>query len=203
MVFEFTVRQRLAALTLFFFLLLGGSLLFFNRDNQGYTEEYRARKDDEEIYVHVCGAVVRPGVIKVKPGTRKFEVIRQAGGVLPEGDLDQVNLAEYVLDGEQVYLPTKGEVIVKTNRPKTIAAAMGPNTEIKEKTANTAKGPYDLNSATQKELESVPGIGPALAGRIIQYRTEHGKFNRYEDLLNVPGIGAAKMRQFRAHLFVE
>lgn len=203
MVFEFTVRQRLAALTLFFFLLLGGSLLFFNRYNQGYTEEYRSGNNDEGIYVHVCGAVARPGVIKVKPGTRKFEAIREAGGALPEGDIDQINLAEYVLDGEQIYVPTKGEVRVRVNRPKNLAIAPDPSKEIKEKTANAAKGPYDLNSASQKELETIPGIGPALAGRIIQYRTEHGKFNRYEDLLKVPGIGQAKLGQFRAYLFVK
>ncbi len=203
MVFEFTIRQRLAALTLFFFLLLGGLLLFFNRGNQGYTEEYRVGDKDELIYVHVCGAVVKPGVIGVKPMTRKFEAIRQAGGALPEGDLNQVNLAEYVLDGEQVYLPIKGEVPVKTSRKKTITTASTLSAGFTEKTANTPKGPYDLNNASRKELETVPGIGPALAERILQYRTEHGKFNRYEDLLKVPGIGEAKLAQFRAHLFVK
>lgn len=201
--FEFTVRQRLAALTLFFLLLLGGLLLFFNRDNQGYTEQYHVSGKDELIYVHVCGAVVRPGVIKVKPGTRKFEAIRQAGGALPEGDLNQVNMAEYVLDGEQLYLPTKGEVTVKTKPKKTIAIAPVQNVTIQEKTANIPKGPFNLNSASRKELESVPGIGPALAERILQYRTEHGKFSRYEDLLKVAGIGEAKLGQFRAHLFVK
>ena len=200
--FEFTVRQRLAALTLFFLLLLGGLLLFFNRDNQGYTEQYRAGEKEELIYVHICGAVVKPGVIRVKPGTRKFEAIEQAGGALPEGDLNQVNLAEYVLDGEQVYLPIKGEVTVKTSK-KTVTAAPVQNEAIKEKTAIPPKGPFDLNGATRKELESVPGIGPALAERILQYRTEQGKFNRYEDLLKVSGIGEAKLRQFRAYLFVK
>lgn len=198
--FEFTVRQRLAALTLFVFLLLGGLLLFFYREDQGYTEEYRANDKDELIYVHVCGAVVRPGVIPVKPGTRKFEAIRQAGGALPEGDLNQVNLAEYVLDGEQVYLPTKGEGPLQTNPKKTVATV--PLTK-GENTASAHKGPFELNSVSRKELESIPGIGPALAGRILQYRTEHGKFIRYEDLLKVSGIGEAKLGQFRAYLFVK
>lgn len=200
--FEFTVRQRLAALTLLCFLLLGGSLLFFKRDNQGYIEEYRAEVRDEAIYVHICGAVANPGIIKVKPGTRKYEAIQKAGGALAEGDLNQVNLAEFVLDGEQVYLPKKGEVPPKTVRKKTITAAVGSSPSSQGKMNNTAT-PYDLNGATQKELENVPGIGSTLATRILQYRAEHGRFNSYEDLLKVSGIGVAKLEQFRAYLFVK
>jgi len=201
--FEFTVRQRLAALTLLFFLLLGGLLLFFNRDNQGFTEEYRVGEADEFLCVHVCGAVANPGIIEVKPGTRKHEVLQLAGGALPEGDLNQINLAEYVLDGEQVYLPKKGEVPVKVTRKKTITGVKGLSSTKQVKSPPTAKFPYDLNSATQNELELVPGIGPALAERILKYRTEHGKFNVYEDLLKVTGIGEAKLEKFRSYLVVK
>lgn len=200
--FEFTFRQRLAALTLFFFLLLGGLLLFFYKDNQGYTEEYRMGDNDELIYVHVCGAVARPGVINVKPGTRKYEVLQKAGGALPEGDLNQINLAEYVLDGEQIYLPIKGETPLKTVHKKAvIAGSSGSGKRVNLE--NPTKGPYNLNSASQKELENVPGIGPALAERILQYRSEHGRFDNYEELLKVPGIGSAKLRQFSTYLFVK
>lgn len=201
--FEFTERQRLAALVLLFFSLLGGSLLFFNRDNQGYIEEYRVNANDELIWVHVCGAVAKPGVISVKPGTRKHEALQKAGGALPEGDLNQINLAEYVLDGEQVYLPKKGEIPPKTTRKKASTTTRGSSYGKQEKTKNILQSPYDLNSATQKELESVPGIGPSLAGRILQYRAKQGRFNSYEDLQKVYGIGAAKLEQFRAYLFVK
>lgn len=201
--FEFTARQRLAALVLLFFLLLGGSLLFFKRDNQGYVEEYRVKREDESIWVHVCGAVANPGIIKVKPGTRKYEAIQKAGGALPEGDLNQVNLAEYVLDGEQVYLPQKGEVPLKTTRKRTTIATRGSSSENQEKLKNVVKPSYDLNNATQKELENIPGIGPSLATRIMQYRATQGRFSSYEDLLKVSGIGAVKLEQFRAYLFVK
>lgn len=201
--FEFTVRQRLAALTLLFFLLLGGSLLFFNRDNQGFTEEYRIGAGEESLYVHVCGAVVNPGIIEVKPGTRKHEALQLAGGALPEGDPNQINLAEYVLDGEQIYLPKKGEVPPKVTRKKAITAVRGLNTDKQERNKPAVNFPYDLNNATQNELEQVPGIGPALAGRILKYRTEQGKFNSYEDLLKVPGIGGAKLEKFRPYLIVK
>jgi competence protein ComEA len=201
--FEFTVRQRLAALTLLFFLLLGGSLLFFNRDNQGFTEEYRVGEEEKFLCVHVCGAVVNPGIFEVKPGTRKHEVLQLAGGALAEGDLNQINLAEYVLDGEQVYLPKKGEVPLKVTRKKTITAVKGLSSGERTQSQPTAKFPYDLNSATQNELELVPGIGPALAERILKYRTEHGKFNSYEDLLKVSGIGGAKLEKFRPYLVVK
>lgn len=201
--FEFTVRQRLAALTLLFFSILGGSLLFFNRGNQGFTEEYRIGEREEFLYVHVCGAVADPGIIEVKPGTRKYEVLQLAGGALPEGDLNQINLAEYVLDGEQVYLPQKGEVPLKATRKKAITAVKGLNTNKSGRSKPEVKFPYDLNSATQSELEYVPGIGPALAERILKYRAEHGKFTNYEDLLKVPGIGEAKLEKFRSYLIVK
>ena len=201
--FEFTFRQRLAALTLFFFLLLGGLLLFFYKHNQGFTEEYRIGDNDGLIYVHVCGAVARPGVIHVKTGTRKYEALQKVGGALPDGDLNQVNLAEYVLDGEQIYIPIKGETPFKTVRKKTVTPATAPDTSKKVDLEASTKGPYDLNSASQKELENVPGIGPALAKRILLYRSEHGKFDNYEELLKVPGIGATKLRQFRTYLFVK
>ncbi len=201
--FEFTVRQRLAALVLLFLMLLGGSLLFFKRENQGYTEEYRVKAEEGLIYVHVCGAVANPGVISVKPGTRKHEALQQAGGALPEGDLDQVNLAEYVLDGEQVYLPRRGEPPLKNTRKRTIITAQGTNQGNQAKTEGAVKTPYDLNSATQKDLENVPGIGPSLATRILQYRVAQGRFNNYEELLKVSGIGAAKLEQFRAYLCVK
>ena len=197
--FEFTHRQRIAALILLVALLLGGALLYFKRENQGYAEEYRATAEEEFIYVHVCGAVAEPGVIKLKPGTRKYHALRQAGGALPEGDLNQVNLAEYVLDGEQIYVPRKGEAPLKTARPKTASTTAGSNVS----KAKVAQGPYDLNKATAAELENVPGIGPALAERIIRYRTEHGKFGSYEELQKVSGIGAAKLEKFREYLFVK
>jgi competence protein ComEA len=201
--FEFTVRQKLAALTLLFFLSLGGSLLFFSRDNQGYTEEYRIGKDEESLYVHVCGAVANPGIIEVKPGTRKHEALQLAGGALPEGDLNQINLAEYVLDGEQIYLPKKGEIPQKATRKKVFTSVKGLNTDKQGSSKPAVNFPYDLNSATQNQLEQVPGIGPALAERILKYRTEHGKFNSYEDLLKVPGIGGAKLEKFRSYLVVK
>lgn len=202
--FEFTVRQRLAALTLLFFLLLGGSLLFFNRDNQGYTEEYRAGIGEESIYVHVCGAVANPGIIKIKTGTRKYQALELAGGVLSEGDLSQINLAEYVLDGEQIYLPKKGEIPLKTTKKKrTVTTAKDLSRNSQGKGKNTGSYSYDLNSVTQNELENIRGIGPSLAARIIQYRTENGKFNSYDDLQKVSGIGPAKLEQFRTYLFVK
>ena len=137
-----------------------------------------------ELRVHAAGAVARPGVVQVAAGARVAEVIEAAGGPSAEADLDQVNLAAPVSDGERVYVPRRGE----------IAAAM-PGAGA----AKTTAAIVNLNQATQAELESLPGVGPATAQAILDYRMQRGRFRSVDDLLNVRGIGPAKLAQIRPH----
>jgi competence protein ComEA len=199
--FELTVRQRIAALVLLVFLGIGGFLLFINR-NGHYSEIYNTSAPPAKIYVHVCGAVAKPGVISLKPGTRKFEILNLAGGTLPDADLSQVNLAQYALDGEQIYFPRKGETIKSRKVSKNTRNQESPSQNpvvLKSK----VNWPLEVNNATVTELDTVPGIGPGLADKIIQYRTKHGRFQKYEDLLKVNGIGNAKLEKFRPFLCVK
>lgn len=197
--FQLSVRQRLAALVLVLLLALGGIVLFL-QDGRGDIQDFPARIAEEPIYVHVCGAVARPGVIRMKPGTRKFEAIRLAGGALPEADLSSVNLAEFAEDGEQIYLAVRGEKAPVTTRTKarTISASKS-----KAEPAPKPLYPYDLNTVTLTELDTVPGIGPSLARKILEYRTTHGRFRSYDELLNVSGVGPAKLIKFRSYLCVK
>jgi competence protein ComEA len=136
---------------------------------------------------HAAGAVARPGVFRLPPGARVTDLLDAAGGPTPDADLDQLNLAAPVADGERVYVPRKGEAPLP-------AAGSG--------TAAAPQGPVDLNTATPEQLDSLPGVGPATAAAIVDYRTHHGRFRSVDDLLEVRGIGAAKLEQLRAKVKV-
>ncbi|HIZ37849.1 MAG TPA: helix-hairpin-helix domain-containing protein [Candidatus Ruania gallistercoris] len=141
------------------------------------------------LYVHVAGAVREPGLVQLAPGDRVADAISAAGGASAAADLDLVNLAAPVSDGEQVYLPAEGEDLP----PNGAEAGTGPGAAQEE--APTAV--VDVNTAGAQELETLPGIGPARAADIIAYREQDGPFQSVEDLLGVPGIGPATLDRLR------
>lgn len=129
--------------------------------------------------MHVAGAVARPGLYRVRVGSRVADVLDAAGGPTGDGDVHQLNLATKVDDGQRVYVPRMGEA------PP--AGAGGGEVE-----AGEEAGPLDLNTATQAQLEELPGVGPSTAKAIIDYREKNGRFRAVEELLDVRGIGPAK-----------
>jgi competence protein ComEA len=133
------------------------------------------------ILVHVAGAVKAPGVYGLKEGQRLYEAVALAG---PEedADLDALNLASPLHDAQKVYVPRKGESV-----PQYPVAGAGPGAS--QTPAPAVTFPININSATQRELDELPGIGPVLAGAIVARRDQFGPFERPEDLKNVPGIG--------------
>ncbi|MEZ5406456.1 MAG: ComEA family DNA-binding protein [Acidimicrobiales bacterium] len=139
-----------------------------------------------DLVVHVAGAVIRPGIVHLAAGARVVDAIDAAGGAADGADLDQLNLAAPLGDGVQVRVPREGETLVAPISPAPAApGGGGPGAP--------APAVVDLNRATAAELEQLPGIGPSLAAAIVTWRTEHGPFKRVDDLLDVPGIGPAKM----------
>ncbi len=140
------------------------------------------------VVVHVAGAVQRPGVIRLEGGARLSDAVSSAGGPLPEADLDRVNLAAPLVDGTHYYLPLIGEVATAVIEP---AGAAG-----------TGGGVVDLNRAGAAELETLTGIGPALAAAIVDHRDRSGPFARVDDLLAVSGIGPAKLERLRDEVTV-
>jgi competence protein ComEA len=146
----------------------------------------------EPAVVAAAGAVLHPGVYKLPAGSRVIDVIAAAGGAATDADLDRVNLAAKVTDGQRVYVPRKGEA----GDPGAVAgdASAGGG--------DSAAAIVDLNSATEEQLESLPGVGPATAKAILDYRTQHGRFRSVNELLNVRGIGESKLAQLRPHVRV-
>jgi competence protein ComEA len=140
-----------------------------------------------ELHVHAAGAVAQPGVVTVPGGSRVTDGVAAAGGPAPDADLDQINLAAPVSDGERVYVPRRGE---------TVLAATGSGSG---GGAAASDGIVNINSADAATLESLPGVGPATAQAIIDYRTQHGRFRSVDDLLNVRGIGPSKLSQIKPH----
>jgi competence protein ComEA len=137
----------------------------------------------DPVVVHVAGAVVVPGVHQLPPGSRVIDAVDASGGLAPEADAGAVNLAAEVVDGSQIYVPRIGEVPPP--------APAGPDG------GDAAAGPVDLNTADTALLETLPGIGPATAAAIVDHRERHGAFTSVDGLLDVRGIGEAKLAALR------
>lgn len=146
------------------------------RNPSGEAVTLRPVPTDAPIVVHVTGAVPRPGVYALPEGARVQDAISAAGGFLAEADKTGINLARVLEDGEQLDIPfTEGASIVL---PTPRAEVITTNTEL-----------ININTASQFELETLPGIGPTTAQKIIEYREANGPFAATEDIVNVSGIG--------------
>ena len=146
-----------------------------------------------QVTVHVRGKVARPGVITVPAGSRVIDAIEAAGGLRPGASTGDLNLARLLVDGEQVAVVA---------RPTADAGGATAGPVGAEQVAPTSDL-LDLNSATAAELEALPGIGPVLAARIVQWRVDNGRFTDVEVLGEVSGIGDALMAQLRPLVRVE
>jgi competence protein ComEA len=137
------------------------------------------------VTVHVVGEVRHPGVYRLPGGSRATDAVSAAGGLLGDADQAAVNLARVVADGEQIAVPKEGQAAAGTAGATTGAAS------------GTAGGKIDLNTATAEQLDTLPGVGPATAQKIVADRTANGPFRSVEDLLRVPGIGPAKLEALK------
>ncbi len=142
------------------------------------------------LRIHVTGAVVAPGVYDLPPGSIAQDALTAAGGVGPEADLSRINLAEPLVDGDQLNLPVLAPMTSPASTPASGAGAPA--------LAPPAASPkINLNTATAAELDALPGIGPVIAQRIVDYRAQHGPFARPEDLMEVSGIGEATFNRIK------
>lgn len=147
-----------------------------------------------EIAVHVTGEVKNQGLIYVKQGARVADAIEKAGGETSEADLSQINLAYILEDGQKIYIPNKNEKISQYIT-KNNGNNENNNTDKEDKKVN-------INTASQSELDELPGIGPSTAQKIIEYREENGNFEKIEDVQNVKGIGDAKFEEIKDKITV-
>ena len=137
------------------------------------------------VVVHVVGAVRRPGLYRLKEGSRVADAVARAGGAMPAADTSVVNLAAPVADGVQVVVPERAPA--SGEGVGSAPSADGP----------AAAGPVHLNSASLEELDALPGVGPVTAQKIVEWRERHGAFASVDDLDAIPGIGPARLEQLR------
>lgn len=149
-----------------------------------------------DIHVHVVGAVKKPGVYALPPASRVVDAVAAAGGSLQGADLEGINMAQTLMDSEQVLIPSR-----RVSRPRvTVAPRLRPRPRTTSTTVATgapASRSVNINTATATQLETLTGVGPATAKAIISYRNTKGSFTKVEDLLNVPGIGPSKLAAMR------
>jgi competence protein ComEA len=145
------------------------------------------------VVVHVAGAVVRPGLYRLPAGSRVADAIDLAGGPQRRAELDRLNLAARLADGQRVAVSRRGEPPPPGPVEALTAAADG----------TTPAGPIDLNTAGMAELETLPGVGPATARKILEERTRRGGFRSVRDLLGVPGIGDRRFAELRNRVRVD
>ena len=141
--------------------------------------------------------MIRPGVVTLGEGSRVNDAIGAAGGVSPDADTQQLNLARVLTDGEQIRVPRIGEVLPDPAPQPGAAVTPGTGTALGKPGAGSASGTVNINTASASDLEKLPGIGPALAQRIVEYRDSHGPFASVDALTDVPGIGKAKLEALR------
>jgi competence protein ComEA len=150
------------------------------------------------IVVHVAGAVSLPGVYELSSAMRVADAVDAAGGPLADGDLDGLNLAAPVADGQRIYVPRIGEVD-PVSVPSGGASSAGATGDA---ALDAAAAPIDLNRASAADLETLPGVGPATATAIVEDRDRNGPFASVDDLDRVPGIGPAKLAALRDQVTV-
>ncbi len=165
----------------------------------------------QKLCIHVAGKVKAPGVYELEPGSRIKDAVKAAGGSLPKADLESINLAEKLEDGQQIYVAAQGQIkppalsVVRggeSSKPKASAKGEsgGKGKSGPQKLSTPGQGTVNINSAGLEELQRLPGIGPAYAQRIIDYRTQHGRFQSIDELDEVKGIGPKKLEKLRPYV---
>ncbi|MDQ6766286.1 MAG: helix-hairpin-helix domain-containing protein, partial [Candidatus Eremiobacteraeota bacterium] len=150
-----------------------------------------------QIAVYICGNVRRPGVYTFRSGLRVADGIARAGGALPQADLEQLNLAEPLTDAMKIDVPKKGQIIATRLNDDTASSGNRRSHRRSRHSSRTSHKlqpgqTLDINTAGESDLTALPGVGPGLARRIVEYRTANGPFQSADDLQNVSGIGASK-----------
>ena len=155
-----------------------------------------------QIVVDVDGAVAHPGLYKLPPGSRVQAALAAAGGLSPQADAHRINRAAKLHDGQKLYVLSQGE----SGPPQAASSGQGCEgqacTSAEGGVADSdpeGQGLVNINTANATQLTQLPGVGPAIAQKIIDYRTANGPFTSVDDLTKVPGIGAAKLAQIKSH----
>jgi len=172
-------------------LLAAAVLWMFASPPRGAAVQLLPAPTATPLTIYITGEVASPGIYKLPKNSRIQDVIDAAGGLTEEANVNGVNLAARVSDGQQVDIPKKAPELT-----------IGSETGGTPGAGGFLGAPININTAAEAELETLPGIGPTLAQRIVEYRTAFGFFGRIEDLMNVSGLGPATFEQIKPFVTV-
>lgn len=219
--YNFNKKQKIVLVILAIAVILGICYYVYAKDGdfssmeelqveeslQENSEEAKEtnKENEENIVVHISGAVEQEGIVELKVNSRVADAIEKAGGLKDDANTNDINLAYVLEDGMKIYIPNKQE----TEEKQTITKESGvieentaqettqktSQTTVNKTNSNTKK--VNINTALQTELETLPGIGPSIATKIITYRKENGEFKTIEDIKEVSGIGESKFNNIK------
>ncbi len=172
-------RPMLALAAIALAVLFAGAMLFHDTEKAVPLDAGVRSQEEQAVTVYVSGAVMKPGVVSMRRTERVEQALAACGGVLPQADLANVNLAQPLKDGMQIRVPERAD-------------AGGSAAHLAE-----TDGKIHINTADEKKLDELPGVGPIMAKRIVEYRNEHGPFESVEDLAKIRGIGEEKLAKIR------
>ncbi len=207
-------KQKKTLLIIIIVVVIGIIIYIFNNnkiDNSELNEDILVASNstnntienvtDEKdmIIIHITGAVKTPGIVKLEEGSRIEDAINKAGGLTEDADISKVNLAYVLEDGVKIIIPSDSDI--GDLGENIISNGSGEN--ILEDFENSSDNNIlNINKATEQELEDLPGIGPSLASKIIEYRNKNGKFSSVEDIKNVNGIGDSLYEKIKDNIEV-
>lgn len=202
---SFSQREKWLIAIIISMISISAIVIYFVYDKKSYEQEILFSQDDElelnqvetleeehsnEIVIDIKGAVKQPGVYSMNEGERVIDAIERAGGLLPDAEENQINLAGLLKDEMVIYVAKEGEELTQ---PVMQSVTMNGNED----------GKVRINSATAEDLQKLQGIGPSKASAIIAYRDEHGPFKTVEDLLQVSGIGEKTLENMKDEIVID
>lgn len=196
--------KKIIYIILIIIILIG--IIYWNANQNQYEEidlntiiiskeEEKKEREEETIVIHITGAIKNPGIIKLEKNSRIADAIGRAGGLTEEANIEKINLAYQIGDGQKIYIPS----IYDKEEVELITMEAGEGV-IERNTGNEL---ININTATQTELETLPGVGPSTALKIIKYRKEKGRYKAIEEIKNVEGIGEAKYQKIKDYICVD
>ena len=199
----------------YYYLYLKDTTEEISNQNLEVNNTQENNQTNETIVVHVSGAVNIEGIVELDSGSRIANAIEKAGGIKENADMTDINLAYPLEDGMKIYIPTKEETEANKNNENTsdesyVTSSSGgvnskeaTNSIPNSSTTDTTSKKVNINTATQEELDTLPGIGPSIAAKIIDYREQNGKFNSIEEIKEVSGIGEAKYEKIKDSITIK
>ena len=197
--FNLSNQEKITIILLLIVIIIGGGIILYKNINSednftinrasGNSENTSAMQIEiPSVIIHVTGAVNNPGVYQLKSTDRVVDAVNIAGGETEEANLDLINLAALLKDGQKIIIPYK----IYSENGEESNESINNNVEIRYSSPSSLSGKININTANSTILQSLPGIGPVLSERIIEYRNQNGLFGVIDDIMNVSGIAEKK-----------